>query len=219
MKLLLQSIGLLAATAIALPSLSTKDPHCGELEKGFAEMAYLANYFGSESCTTDNCVAFRKGIEALAVEMNHLGCNEPEVNAGARMKRRKERPEYYSKCDAFHSYLFALNKQLENELLTPSDENDGSYTNKCVSVHESLPEIDIWSNRCADIDPTIGNATVAVISSLQRLGCVWSSNCGPGCVQIGNNMFETVRMMGPMQCNRFDPPGDPHERDIRRPTL
>ena len=219
MKLLLQSIGLLAATAIALPSLSTKDPHCGELENGFAEMAYLSNYFGNDSCTTDNCLAFRKGIEALAAELNRLDCSKPDVNAAARMERRKEQPPYHSKCDAFHSYIVALNKQLENELLTPSDENDHSSTNKCVSVHESLPEIDIWSNRCAFIDPTIGNATVAMISSLQRLGCVWSSTCGPGCVQIGKNMFETVRMMGPFQCNRFDPPGDPHERDIGRLTL
>ena len=219
MKLLLQSIAFLAATAIALASSSTRNPHCGDLEKARAEMAYLVVYFGNESCTTDNCVAIRKRIEALAVEMNHLGCNEPEVDAGARSQRRKEPSEYYNKCDAFHSYLFALNKQLENELLSPPHENDRSSTNKCVGVHESLPEIDIWSNRCADIDPTIGNATVAVISSLQRLGCIWNSNCGPGCVQIGNNMFETVRMMGPMQCNRFDPPGDPHERDIRRPAL
>ena len=219
MKLLLQSIGLLAATAIALPSRSTKNPHCGELKKGFAEATYLVNYFGNESYSTDNFVAIRKGIEALAVEMNHLGCNEQEVHAGARMERRKEPSEYYNKCDAFHSYLFALDKQLDNELLSPSHENDRSSTNKCVGVHESLPEIDIWSNRCADIDPTIGNATVAVISSLQRLGCVWSSTCGPGCVQIGKNMFETVRMMGPMQCNRFDPPGDPHERYTRRLTL
>ena len=219
MKLLLQAMGLLAATAIALPSLSTKDPRCGGLERRLDEMASLANDFRNGNCTADHCRAFHKGAQALAVQINDLGCNKPEVNTVAQMERREETPQYHSKCYVFHSRLVTLNQVLAFKLTAPPDEDDRSYTYKCVSVHESLPEIDIWSNRCAFLAPTIGNATVELITSLQRLGCIWNTTCGPGCVQVGNDMFEAVRMMGPWQCNRFDLPDDPHERDIERPTL
>ncbi len=219
MKLLLQSIGLLAVTAIALPSLSTKDPRCEDLEKSLDGMAYLANDFRNGNCTTDHCLALHKGAQALAVQINQLGCNKPEVNAAAQMERRKESPEYHSKCYVFHSRIVTLVQVIAIRLNAPLDEDDRSYTYKCVDVHESLPEIDIWSNRCASIAPTIGNATVELITYLQRLGCVWNTTCGPGCVQIGNDMFEAARMMGPWQCNRFDPVDDPHEKDSERPTL
>ena len=219
MKLLLQSIGLLAAIAIALPSFSTTDPRCVDLERRLDEMAYLTNDFPIGNCTTDHCLASHKAAQALAGQINQLGCNRPDVDAAAQMERREEPPQYHSKCYVFDSHLVTLNEKLGIKLLAPSDEADRSYTYKCISVHESLPEIDIWSNRCASIAPTIGNATVELITSLQRLGCIWNTTCGPGCVQIGNDMFEAVRMMGPWQCNRFDSPDDPHKRDIERPTL
>ena len=219
MKLLLQSFGLLAATAIALSSLSTKDPRCGDLERRLDEMAHLGHDFRNGNCTTDHCLAFHKGAQALAVQINDLGCNKPEVNAAAQMERREEPPQYHSKCYVFHSRLVTLNQVLALKLIAPADENDRSYTYKCVNVHESLPEIDILSNRCASLAPTIGSATVELITSLQRLGCVWNTTCGPGCVQAGNDMFEAVRMMGPWQCNRYDSPDDPHERDIGGPPL
>ena len=187
-------------------------------------MAYLTKHFDRGNCTTGDCLAFYKGVDALAAELAHFGCNETEVNATAQMERREEKPEYHSKCDAFHTHLIILNQQLENQLLAPSNEDDRSYTYKCISVHASLPEIAIWSDRCAYIAPTIGNEMVVMIGYLQRLGCAWNTTCGPGCVSIGFNMFETVRMMGPWQCSRFDlpsdlPPDDPYDGDIGRPTL
>ncbi len=219
MKLLLQSIGLLAATAIPLSALPTVCLRCGDLEKRLRNMAYLANDFRNDNCTTDHCLAFYKEAQDLAVQIDELGCHKAEVNAAAQMERRKEPPDSHGKCDIFHSQLVTLNQMLATNLTAPSDEDDRSDTYRCVGVHESLPEIDIWSNRCASSVPEIGKETVNLATSLQRAGCVWNSTCGPSCFQIGNDMFDAVTKMGPMQCNRFDSPDEPPKGDSERSML
>ena len=209
MKLALQYFGLLAATAIPLFALPAKDQRCGDLQKRLVKIAHRANNFRNDNCTTEDCLAIYKEAQVFAIQIDELGCNKPEVNAATQIERRKEQPELPSKCDNLHSQLIILNQMLATDLTAPSDADDRSDTNKCVGVHESFPEIDIWSNRCASSVPEIGKETVKLATSLQRVGCVWNSTCGPRCFQIGNNMFDAVRKMGPMQCNRFDSPEGP----------
>ena len=222
MKLLLQFIWLLAATAIPL---TTKDLVCEDLQKKLGEMAYRAHDFYNDNCATDHCHAvndearaIRFGeAQALAVQIHDIGC-KPEVDAAAQIQRRDAQPQY-SSCEYFHSQLVTLNQAFDTMLNNPSHEDDPLDASNCAVAQKSLPEIDIWSNKCASSTPTIGRETVNLVNSLHRLGCVWNSTCGGRCFQIGDSMFLVARNMGPLACNHYDPTGGPHEMDIERLTL
>ena len=218
MKLLLQSIWLLAATAIPL---TTKDSGCEEVQKKLSEMAYRAHDFHNDNCATDNCPAVDDKTRAMlfgeAQALADIDC-KPEVDAAAQIQRRNVQPQYMG-CEYFHSQLVLLNQGLDTMLNNPSDGGDPIDTSQCAVAQKSLPEIDIWSNECASRTPTVGREAVNLVNSLHRLGCIWNSTCGRGCFQIGDSMFDVVRNMGPMECNHYDPTGGPHETDIERLTL
>ena len=219
MKLLLPSMWLFAATAIPL---TMKDSRCEELQKKLGEMAYRAHGFPNDNCATDQCPAvdseartmFYAETRALALQIHDTGC-KPEVDATAQIQRRDEQPQYISACTSFYSQLVNINEKLDDTPITLSDGSD----RKCAIARESLPEIDIWSNRCASSTPKVGREAVNLVTSLHRLGCVWNSTCGTDCFEIGTDMFHAVRDMGPMQCNRFDPAVGPHKMDTKRLTL
>ena len=217
MKLLLQSIWLLAATAVPL---TTKDSGCEDLQKKLGEMAYRAHDFRNDNCATDHCPPVddeaRVTLFAEAQALADMGC-KPEVDAAAQIQRRDEHPQYMG-CEYFRSRLVLINQSLDTLLNNPSDGGDRD-TSQCAVAQKSLPEIDIWSNKCASRTPTIGREAVNLVNSLHRLGCVWNSTCGAGCWEIGDSMFDAVRNMGPMECNHYDPTGGPHEMDIERLTL
>ena len=216
MKLLLQSICLLAATAIALP---TKEPRCEDLQKKLGEMAYRAHGFPNDNCATDHCEAvdnegqatFYVETRALALQIHDIGCYKPEVKAAAQIQRRDG--EQYLNCNYLYSQLVRINQGLETELNNLVDEHDRIDTAQCAVVQKSLPEIDIWSNKCASRTPAIGRESVNLVISLHRLGCIWNGTCGPHCFWIGDGMFDVVRNMGPQQCDKYDPTSGPYAMD------
>lgn len=232
MKLLLQSIWLLAATAIPL---TKEDSSCEAVQKKLdearARLSVDTQLLADIGCTAiplttkdSGCEDVQKQLDearatisAEAQALADIGCN-PKVDAAAHIQRRDEQPQYTG-CQYFHTQLVVLNQGLDTMLNNPSDPGDRRDAFQCDVAHKSLPEIDIWSNKCASRAPAVGREAVNLVNSLQRLGCVWNSTCGRGCFQIGDSMFDIVRNMGPMECNRYDPAGDSHEMDIERLTL
>ena len=102
---------------------------------------------------------------------------------------------------------------MEDKLNHLVDEHNYIDTAQCAVVQKSLPEIDIWSNKCAFRAPAIGRESVNLVISLHRLGCIWNGTCGPHCYWIGDSMFDVVRAMGPQQCDKYDPTSGPYAMD------